>query len=89
MPGRDLTPAEQIVEAAAPRSMREGLPELDVDSIGEALRPWEPKGEEALGAPPEVTVEGEDLVHSPGPPQEVGGGSPSAFNSFGRWMKDE
>jgi hypothetical protein len=86
---RDLTPAEKIVEAAAPRSMRAGLPEMDADSNGEVVRPWEPKGEEGLGAPPEVTVEGEDLEFSPGPPQEVAGGSPSAKNSFARWTKDE
>jgi hypothetical protein len=84
-----VSPAEQIVEAAAPQSMQEELSEFDVDSTGEAIRPWEPKGEEALGAPPAVTVEGDRLEFSPGPPQEVAGGSPSALNSFARWSKDE
>lgn len=89
MADQDLSPAEQIVEAAAPRSMRAGLPELDVDSEGEALRPWEPKGEEALGAPPAVTVEGENLEFSPEPPQTAGGSPPNHKNSFARWSRDE
>lgn len=85
---RDLSPAEQIVEAAAPRSMREGLPAgADLDSKGEPIRPWQPKGEKALGAPPAVTVEGEDLEFSPGPPT-IAQGSPNHKRPLGRYERD-
>lgn len=86
-----LSPAEQIVEDAAPRSMIAepvGL-DVDVDIAGDAIRPWEPKGERALGADPEITVAGEDLAFSPDPPLTAGGASPALKNSFARWTKDE
>lgn len=81
----ELSPAEQIVEAAAPSSMNS--PGTDFDSSGEAIRPWRPKGEKDLGAPPAVTVEGEDLEFSPGPPT-ISGGSPNHKRPLGRYEKD-
>lgn len=81
----ELSPAEQIVESAAPSSMTS--PGADFDSAGEAIRPWRPKGEKALGAPPAVTVEGDDLKFSPGPPT-VSQGSPNHKRPLGRYERD-
>lgn len=84
---RELSPAEKLVEAAAPRSMMAGLPMLDGDD-GEAIRPWEPKGEKDLEAPPKVTVEGVGLVGSPPPPVTAGGSPPGTKKPVGQFGKD-
>lgn len=63
----EASPAEQLVNAGAPADM--ALSEtVDLDSEGNAIRPWEPKGEEGLGAPPAETVEEGTLTAGGNPP---------------------
>ena len=85
---RDLSPAEEIVEAAAPRSLSMGLPQTEDDLAGEAIRPWQPKGEKDLEAPPKITVEGEELRGSPPPPRTAGGNPPGTRTPIGKHSPD-
>lgn len=75
-----MSPAEQIVEEAAPQDMLAGL---DEEVEGDPIRPWTPKG---LAQPDaQVTVEGVDLVSSPPPVQTAGGAPPASRKSLGQF----
>lgn len=84
-----MSPAEQLVELAAPADFLTEEEAVDLDDSGEAIRPWHPDPEEAINGAPKITVEDDlDLVNGTGYPRTAGGSAPFRKLPPGRWEKE-